>query len=200
MSGTSRFDWELMTDSVKASRVRLDLFDSSIGLDRGVSKPREILWYFIKIFFFLTAFPFPSSFKALILRFFGAKVGDGLVIKPRVNIHFPWKLSIGDHVWIGEEAFLLNFEPLTIGNNVCISQRAFLCGGNHDYRDPVMPYRNGPITLMDGAWVGASVFIGPNVTIGTDSVVAAGSVITKSVPDNSIFRGNPAVNVGLRWK
>ncbi|WP_339865810.1 WcaF family extracellular polysaccharide biosynthesis acetyltransferase [uncultured Algoriphagus sp.] len=182
------------------SKVRLDLFESSLGLDRGASKFKETVWYIFKWIIFLSAFPFPSSLKVQILRLFGAKIGFGLVIKPRVNIHFPWKLVVGDNVWIGEEAFLLNFELLTIGNNVCLSQRAFLCGGNHDYRDPAMKYRNGPITLDNGCWVGASVFVGPDVVIGMDSVIAAGSIITKSIPENSIFRGNPAVNVGLRWK
>ncbi|MBN7813451.1 WcaF family extracellular polysaccharide biosynthesis acetyltransferase [Algoriphagus sp. H41] len=182
------------------TRVKLADFDASIGLDRGATLIKELFWYFTKTFFFLSAFPFPSSFKAFLLRLFGARIGYGLVIKPRVNIHFPWKLVIGDHVWIGEEAFLLNFEPLTIGSNVCISQRAFLCGGNHDFRDPSMPYRNGPITLEDGSWVGASVFVGPNVTVGIDSVLAAGSVVSKDVPANAIFRGNPAIQVGIRWK
>lgn len=183
----------------RASRVRLNLFATK-GLDREASKLVEVCWYLVKILFFLTAFPFPSSFKSSLLRMFGAKVGKGLVIKPRVNIHFPWKLAIGDHVWIGEEAFLLNFEPLNIGSNVCISQRAFLCGGNHDYRDPAMPYRNGPITLSDGSWIGASVFVGPNVIVGVDSVLAAGSVVTKNIPEDRVFRGNPAVEVGKRWK
>lgn len=175
-------------------------FDAAVGLNRGASKVKELIWYLIKMLFFLNAFPFPSSFKSTLLRLFGAKVGKGLVIKPRVNIHFPWKLIIGDDVWIGEEAFLLNFEPLIIGNNVCISQRAFLCGGNHDFRDPTMSYRNGPITLLDGSWIGALVFIGPDVIVGVDAILAAGSVITKSVPNNSIFKGNPAVQVGNRWK
>lgn len=90
--------------------------------------------------FFLLAFPFPSSLKVKILKLFGAKIGVGLVIKPRVNIHFPWKLIIGDDVWIGGEVFILNFELLTIGNNVCVSQRAFLCGGNHNFKIPSMLY------------------------------------------------------------
>jgi len=182
------------------SIVNLSHFNSKNGLNRGSSRFKELLWYLIKMFFFLTAFPFSNGLKSSLLRFFGAKVGFGLVIKPRVNIHFPWKLSIGDHVWIGEEVFLLNFEPLIIGNNVCISQRAFLCGGNHDYRDPSMSYRNGPITLEDGSWIGAGCFVGPNVRIETDSVVTAGSVVTASLEGNGIFRGNPAVRVGTRWK
>jgi putative colanic acid biosynthesis acetyltransferase WcaF len=181
------------------SKVRLDLFESKIGLVRCVSKSKEIIWYLIKVLFFLSAVPYPSKFKVRILRVFGATVGNGVVIKPRVSIHFPWKLIIGDNVWIGEEAFLLNFELLTIGNNACISQRAFLCGGNHDYKIPSMPYRNGPITLKDGCWVGASTFVGPNVTIGVDTVVSAGSVVTQSLEENGIFRGNPAQLIKKRW-
>lgn len=183
----------------KISKVCLHQFDASIGLYRGVGKLTEIIWYFVKTIFFLSAIPYPSSFKVLLLRLFGAKIGVGLVIKPRVNIHFPWKLIIGNHVWIGEEVFLLNFELLSIGSNVCISQRAFLCGGNHDYKTPSMPYRNGPITLDDGSWVGANTFIGPNVIIGTDTVVSAGSVVTQSLAENGIFRGNPAQFIKNRW-
>ncbi|WP_369753142.1 WcaF family extracellular polysaccharide biosynthesis acetyltransferase [Flavobacterium sp. WC2409] len=180
------------------SKVRLDKFNSK-GIDRGSSKLKEIIWYMVKVVFFLSAIPFPSTFKIIVLRFFGAIIGEGVVIKPRVNIHFPWKLVVGNHVWIGEEAFLLNFELLSIGNSVCISQRAFLCGGNHDYKIPSMPYRNGPITLQDGCWVGASVFVGPNVTIGIDSVVSAGSVVTQSLEENGVFRGNPAQLIKNRW-
>lgn len=181
------------------SKVELSQFDSSIGLNREASKIKEIIWYIIKVFFFLSAFPYPSSFKRWILRCFGAKAGKDVIIKPRVNIHFPWKLTIGDDVWIGEETFLLNFEPLVIGNNVCISQRAFLCGGNHDYKMPSMPYRNGSIILEDGCWIGANCFIGPDVVIGIDTVVSAGSVITKSLPCNGIYKGNPVQFVKNRW-
>jgi len=182
-----------------SSRVNLAAFDSTKGLDRGVSKIKEICWYLIKMLFFLSSFPFPNGFKTSVLRWFGAKVGSGVIIKPRVNIHMPWKLNLGDNVWIGEEVFILNFESTFIGNNVCISQRAFICGGNHDYLDPTMPYRNGPIMLKDGCWVGASSFIGPNVTIGTDTIVTAGSVVTRSLEANGIYRGNPSAFIKARW-
>ena len=181
------------------SKIKLSEFSSQVGLNREASKAKQVLWYMIKIFLFLSPFPFPYSLKSFMLKLFGAKIGKGLVIKPRVNIHFPWKLEIGDNVWIGEEVFLLNFEKLTIGNNVCISQRAFLCGGNHDYKIPSMPYKNGPITLNDGCWVGAGSFIGPNVEVGVDSVIIAHSVISKSIPDNCIYGGNPASYIKNRW-
>ncbi|NDW19751.1 colanic acid biosynthesis acetyltransferase WcaF [Dysgonomonas sp. 216] len=181
------------------SQVKLQDFDPSVGLNRGSSKIKEICWYLVKVLFFLSALPYPNSLKAFLLRKFGAKVGTGVVIKPRVNIHMPWKLEIGNYVWIGEESFLLNFELLKIGNNVCISQRAFLCGGNHNYKKPEMPYRNGPITLEDGSWVGASCFVCPDITIGTDCVVSACSVVKNNLPANTICEGNPAKPVKSRW-
>jgi putative colanic acid biosynthesis acetyltransferase WcaF len=181
------------------SKVRLINFNSEKGLDRGTNKVKEVIWYFVKIIFFLSAIPYPSQLKIFLLKSFGAIVGHGIIIKPRVNIHFPWKLEIGNDVWIGEEVFLLNFEKLKIGNNVCISQRAFICGGNHDYLDPTMPYRNGSIYLMDGCWIGANSFVGPNVEVGTDTVVSVNSIISKSIPGNAIYAGNPAHFIKQRW-
>ncbi|HEX3799021.1 MAG TPA: WcaF family extracellular polysaccharide biosynthesis acetyltransferase [Verrucomicrobiae bacterium] len=182
------------------TQVRNDLFDGRNGLDRGRSKIVEAAWHLLKCFLFLTPLPVPSALKCAGLRFFGAHVGRGVVIKPRVNIHFPWKLSIGDHTWIGEEAWILNFEPVRIGQQCCISQRAFLCTGNHDYRQPSMPYRNAPITIEDGAWVGAQTFVAPGITIAAEAVVTAGSVVVRDQPARMVCGGNPCVPLKPRWK
>lgn len=181
------------------TRVRNDLFDGRPDLDRGRPAWVEATWYLLKCVFFLSALPWPSSFKCRLLRRFGAKIGSGVYIKPRVNIHFPWKLEVGDHTWIGEEAFLLNLEPIVIGAQCCISQRAFLCTGNHDFRVANMPYRNRPITVEDGVWIGAQAFIGPGVTIGAEAVIAAGSVVTKDQPREMRCTGNPCTAIGSRW-
>ena len=89
-------------------------FDPRKGLVRGRPKWFEAFWHIIKCLFFLSPLPWPSAYKCCLLRLFGAEVGSGVVIKPRVNIHFPWKLNVGEHSWIGEEVFILNFEPCTI--------------------------------------------------------------------------------------
>src|SRR5262249_21323823 len=148
------------------------------GLNRGRPFLIEAIWYLAKWLLFLTAFPVPSRVKRAVLRAFGARIGRGVVIKPRVNIHLPWKLQIGDYTWVGEEVFILNFEQVSMGAHCGISQRAFLCTGNHDFRQPHMPYRNEPIVVEDGAWVGAQVLVAPGVAIGTEAVIAAGSVVT----------------------
>lgn len=182
------------------SKVRLNEFDASIGLDRGASKMKEFFWYLCKILLIQSSLPVPGFVKIAVLKMFGAHVGKRVVIKPRVNIHFPWKLIIGDNVWIGEEVFILNFELIRIGDNVCISQRAFLCGGNHDFRVPSMPYKNDSINLLDGCWIGANVFVGPGVTVGIDTVVVAGSIVSSNLEANGIYRGNPAIKIKNRWK
>lgn len=182
------------------TRARLDLFDATSGLNRGASRVKEAVWYLVKCVVFLSALPWPSKVKVALLRGFGARVGSGCVIKPRVNVHMPWKLHLGDHVWIGEEAFILNFEPVSVGSHCCISQRSFLCTGNHDFRDPAMPYRNAPITLEDGVWIGACVFVGPGVSIGCDAVIGASSVVTTSLAGGYIYAGHPCEQKGSRWR
>lgn len=181
------------------TRVRNDLFNPRQGLNRGRPAWFEALWYVAKCLFFLPPWPFPSRLKCMVLRWFGARVGKGVRIKPRVNIHFPWKFIVGDFTWIGEEAFILNFEPVSVGSHCCISQRAFLCTGNHDYRKPDMPYRNRPIALQDGAWIGAQVFVGPSVTIGREAVIASGSVVTSDQPSGMVCGGNPCSPIRKRW-
>lgn len=181
------------------TRVRIDLFDPTRGLDRGRPRLVEALWYLTKCFFFLSAFPWPRGLRVQLLRLFGARVGCGVYIKPRVNIHLPWKLEIGDYALVGEEVFILNFELVSIGSQACISQRVFLCTGNHDYRDLAMSYRNKPITIGDGAWVGAQSFVGPGVVIGDEAVVTAGSVVLKDLPAGIVCSGNPCVPIKQRW-
>jgi len=171
---------------------------SAARFDRGASKLREVAWLICSLFLFrLCPFSF-SILKCSLLRAFGARIGQGVVIKPNVKITFPWKLQIGDHVWLGEECWLLNLEHITIGNNVCISQRAFLCTGSHNYKVPTFDLIVKPIVVADGAWIGAATWIGPGVTVGTHAVLVAGSVATKNLDPHGIYGGNPAGGIRQR--
>jgi putative colanic acid biosynthesis acetyltransferase WcaF len=166
--------------------------------DRGASVVKEGLWLVISLFLFrLCPFSF-SALKRAMLRAFGANIGRNVTIKPKVNITFPWKLTIGDHVWLGEECWLLNLERITIGNNVCISQRAFLCTGSHNYKLSTFDLITQPITLDDGVWIGAGSWVGPGVVIGSHAVLTLGSVAAANLAANGIYRGNPAVLVKQR--
>lgn len=134
-----------------------------------------MLWYTANAIVF-DSWLLPSSVvKRVLLRLFGAKVGARVVIKPRVNIKHPWRLRIGDDSWIGEGVWIDNLLPVVIGANVCVSQGAFLCTGNHDWNDPHFRLRAEPIRVMDHVWIAAFSQIGPGVVIATGAVISAGS-------------------------
>jgi putative colanic acid biosynthesis acetyltransferase WcaF len=171
---------------------------SSAHFDRGATKATEVTWILTSLILFRLC-PFSlSPLKRAVLRLFGARIGRGVVIKPQVKITFPWKLSVGDHVWVGEECWLMNLERIEIGDHVCISQKAQLCTGSHDYTLPTFDLIVKPVKVETGAWIGAAAWVGPGVTIGTHAVLSAGSVATKPLEPWGIFRGNPAVLVRQR--
>ena len=139
-----------------------------------------------------------STWRRFILRLYGAKIGKKVLIKPNVKIKFPWRLAIDNQTWIGESVWIDNLEMVTIGSNVCISQGAYLCTGNHDFKHPNFPYRLGAIDIENEAWICAKVKIAPNVRIGRGAVIELGSVLHTSVPPYSIFSGCPAIGIGKR--
>ena len=158
----------------------------------------RILWYLFSLFFFKSSWlPF-SFFKVFILRIFGAKIGKSVVIKPNINIKYPWKLSLGNYVWIGENVWIDNLDNIVIGNNVCISQGAFLLCGNHNYKKDSFDLITKPIILEDGVWIGAKSTVLPGVTAKSHSILSAGSVTSKNLEPYSVYRGNPAEKVSIR--
>jgi len=144
--------------------IQLGTFDNSSYV-RGVSRGTEACWWLCRSFFFAPWFPIPSPVKVTLLRLFGAKIGSGVVIRSRVNITMPWRLEIGDHVWIGDEVFILSLDKVTIGSNVCISQRAFLCTGNHNFKSASFDLVTAPIRIGDSSWITASAFVPPGADI-----------------------------------
>jgi putative colanic acid biosynthesis acetyltransferase WcaF len=178
--------------------VDLSRFDNS-NFRRGTSRPIEFLWWVVRSLLFAPWIPIPSACKVVALRAFGARVGRGVVIRSRVNVSFPWNLTIGDHVWIGDEVYILSLAKVVIGNHVCISQRAFLCTGNHDYRSVTFDLKVAPIALQDGCWIGAGAQVGPGVTIGRLAVLGFGSVATGDLEPQMIHRGSPAAKYRARF-
>lgn len=128
-------------------------------------------WYLVNTLFFGSSLLslVPSRTKAFLLRIYGAQVGRGVVIKPRVNIKYPWFLDIGDHVWIGERVWIDNHTTVRIGSNSCISQGAYLFTGNHDWNDPSFAFFCKPIEIGEGVWITAFCIVGPGSVI-PDSV------------------------------
>lgn len=191
----STFNLELLT----LNRLTVDLSQYNNSWYKPGSSFKRACWYLVNIIFFKTAlFPF-YGLKRGLLRVFGAVIGKGVMIKPHVNIKYPWLLTIGNHVWIGEQAWIDNLGQVTIGNHVCISQGAMLLGGNHDFTKANFDLIVKPIILDDGVWIGAKATIVGGVHCYSHSVLALGSVATADMDAYGIYQGNPAVKVKERF-
>ena len=171
--------------------IDLSQFNNA-SFDRGAPRWKEALWVLVKATFFMHSIPLPSQLKVAALRLFGAKIGEGVVIRSRVNVSFPWKVTIGDHVWIGDDVTVLSLAPVNIGSHVCLSQRAFLCTGSHNFHSARFDLETSPIIIKDHCWIAATAFVGSGVSIGKGSLVAAGAVVVKDVAQGSKVGGNPA--------
>lgn len=156
-------------------------------------------YHFFKIITWrIVGLPLLSSFipgtiwRKILLMIFGSKIGKGGRIKPYVKVTYPWKLKIGHHCWIGEEVWIDNLDHVKIGDNVCLSQKTYLCTGNHNYKSLNFDLITKTITIENGSWIGACCIILPGSLIGSNSVVSMGSLFKGIAKKNSIYGGNPA--------
>ena len=161
----------------------------------GASFFKRTVWFYINAVVFKTSLLPSNGIKAFLLRLFGAKIGKMVELKPCINIKYPWFLEIGDHTWIGEDVWIDNLTFIRIGSNVCISQGAMLLTGNHNYSKTAFDLMVKPITLEDGAWIGAKAVVCPGVIVQSHAVLAVGSIATKNLEPYGIYQGNPAVKI-----
>lgn len=148
-------------------------------------------WWIIQSLFFHTSPQFMYGWRRCLLRVFGAKIGKGVLIRPSVNVTYPWKLSIGDWSWIGDGVTLYTLGEIIIGDNAVVSQQSYICTGSHDYTQIAFDLYAVPIHLESEVWVSTGVFVGPGVTIGYGSIIGTGSVVLKDVPAGMICAGQP---------
>jgi len=153
------------------------------------------IWFFVGLPLLRCQVNPSSAIRRVLLRAFGAAIGKRVVIKPGVRVKYPWRLRVGDHSWIGEDAWIDNLGDVEIGSNVCISQGAYLCTGNHDWSESAFGLRVQGITVNNHVWIGARAIICPGIEIGEGSVIVAGSVVSQPVAAYEVHAGNPA-----RWQ
>jgi putative colanic acid biosynthesis acetyltransferase WcaF len=135
--------------------------------------------------------PFPSL-RQFLLRIFGANIEKTVSIGPGVRVKCPWRLTIGADTRIGEDCWIDNLEQVTIGKNVCLCPGAYLCTGDHEWWEPALGLILKPITICDGAWIGAMSMVGPGVVLGERAVASVGSVVMSSIPAYEVHAGAPA--------
>jgi putative colanic acid biosynthesis acetyltransferase WcaF len=161
----------------------------------GASRIKQVIWYCVNIIFFKNPFNILSSLKVTLLRWFGARLGQGVVVKPSVSIKFPWKLQVGDHSWIGEAVWIDNLSDVVIGSHVTLSQGCLLLTGSHDHSKTSFDFLSSAIVLEDGVWIGANAVVAGGVTCRSHSILGIGAVAEKDLEAYTIYKGNPAVPV-----
>jgi putative colanic acid biosynthesis acetyltransferase WcaF len=174
-------------------KVNNKLYNTSIQI--GAPKIKQLLWYFVNIIFFKNPFNIISPSKVFLLRIFGAKLGNGIIIKPSVSIKYPWKLQIGDYSWIGEHVWIDNLSDVVIGSSVTLSQGSLLLTGSHDHSKERFDFISLPIVLEDGVWIGAKAIVFGGVTCMSHSILGINSVAEQDMKQYIIYKGNPAIPV-----
>jgi putative colanic acid biosynthesis acetyltransferase WcaF len=159
---------------------------------RGKSKIIVQLWWVVYALFFKPSPQFLYGFRRFLLRLFGAKIGKKVIIRPSAQITYPWKVTIGDYSWIGDEVVLYSLGEIEIGANTVISQKSYICTGSHDYLQIDFPIFAKKITIKDECWLATDVFVAPGITIDKGTVVGSRSSVYKDLPGNKICIGNPA--------
>lgn len=165
---------------------------------RGSNKFRLQLWGIIHSCLFSISPQFMYGFRNFLLRLFGAKIGKNVLIRSSVIVTYPWKLSVGNNTWIGEETYIYNLAPITIGSNVSIAHRNFFNTGGHLYNKTTFDIFAKPITIEDECWITSEVNISPGVTIGKGAIIGAKSLVLKDMPSGMICFGNPAKPIKIR--
>jgi putative colanic acid biosynthesis acetyltransferase WcaF len=159
---------------------------------------KQLLWYIANRLFINTYLPYPMTLKRALLKMFGARIARGVVIKPKVNVKYPWFLVIGENTWIGENVWIDNLTMVTIESNVCLSQGCMLLTGNHNFTKQTFDLIVKPIIIEDGAWVGAKATVCPGVRVRSHAVLTVDSVATSDLEAFGIYQGNPAKFVKTR--
>lgn len=168
--------------------MRLDRF-SNPSFQRGRPRWVEALWVLVAGIAFSTWLP-GSSWRCALLRLFGAKIGRGVIIKPRVRIKFPWRLAVGDFTWLGESVWIDNLAQVTIGAHCCISQGAYFCTGSHRWNKETFDLVTRPIVIEDQCWVAAMVRLAPGVIVRENTVLGMGLQAAGEYDGDSVYRLN----------
>jgi putative colanic acid biosynthesis acetyltransferase WcaF len=150
------------------------------------------VWWLVQWFLFRPSPQVLYGFRRFLLRLFGARIGSHVLIRPTAQVTYPWKVSIGDHAWIGDEVVLYSLAEITIGAHSVVSQRTYLCAASHDTTRTSFDITASPIHIGEQVWLATDVFVAPGVTIGEGTVVGARSSVFHDLPAGMVCLGSPA--------
>ena len=150
------------------------------------------LWWLVQGSLLAWSPQFLYGWRRYLLRLFGAQIGTDVLIRPTVRVTYPWKISIGDYSWIGDDVVLYSLGEIEIGKNTVISQKSYLCTGSHDYNSTTFDIYAKPISIGDGVWIASDVFVAPGVQIKDECVIGIRSTVLHDLPTGKICYGSPA--------
>lgn len=165
---------------------------------RGRSRIYVQLWWLIQSTLFGCSPQFMYRWRVFLLKSFGAKIGSNVLIRPSARVTYPWKVRIGDNSWIGDNVTVYSLSDITIGADVVISQRSYICAATHDYSKTSFDMIGKKVTIEDQVWLATDVFVAPGINIGRGAVIGARSSVFKDVPPSTISVGNPSIVVRSR--
>jgi putative colanic acid biosynthesis acetyltransferase WcaF len=157
-----------------------------------LNKLGRCVWSIAHLTLFRTSPRIFHGWRRALLRLFGASIGRGVRVYPSARIWAPWNLQMQDHSCLGPDVDCYCVAPIRIGAHAVVSQYSYLCAASHDYTLANLPLISAPITIGDGAWVTADVFVGMGVTVGAGAVVGARAAVFEDVPAWTVVGGNPA--------
>ena len=152
----------------------------------------RLVWNIVYVVLFKYSPRLFHGWRSFLLRLFGAKIGKGVHIYPKVRIWAPWNLEVHDEVGVADGVDLYSQGKITLGYRSIISQRSYVCTGTHDFTLKGHPLYTKPITIGKFAWIAAESFVGPGVVVGEGAVVGARAAVFKNVEPWTIVGGNPA--------
>lgn len=135
----------------------------------------------------------PDEIRMILSQITNTEIDENTTVFTPLYINYGKHLSIGKNVFINFDCTFLTLGGITIEDNVLIAPKVSLLSEGHpvaiNQRQSLVP---GSIHIKKNAWIGANATILPGVTIGENAIVAAGAVVSKNVPDNTIVGGIPA--------
>ncbi|HEY9881936.1 MAG TPA: hormogonium polysaccharide biosynthesis acetyltransferase HpsU [Leptolyngbyaceae cyanobacterium] len=173
-----------------AAWVDLRRYDQS-WFDPGRPKWLILLWWLVQAIAFPLTLHSTHAPRRWLLRLFGANIGKSVVIRPTARFTYPWKVTIGDYSWVGDDVVFYSLDRINVGSHCVISQRSYLCTGSHRIDDIAFGLQTAPITLENGVWLATDSFVGPGVRIGANTVIGARSSVFRSLPSGYVCFGSP---------
>jgi putative colanic acid biosynthesis acetyltransferase WcaF len=156
------------------------------------------LWALVELLLVTNPLQVSSRLRVMVLRRFGARIGSGVVFRPRTRVKFPWKLQIGERCWIGEGVWFHNQDRIELGCDVVISQETMLTTGSHAHRRD-MALITRPIVIEDGAWITSRCLVLGGSRVGRGALVHPMTVVSGDVAADAVLAGSRCEVIGSRF-